>query len=128
MESIEANATLIVNGVNVTGIDIESGLTRIQAQAAADEFSITFTTDIDEATDTTNALLNTAYNAIDDDDFEEQLETANDAIDDAEDAADDVAKATGINTALTTFRTAINTLAGDGDGDAGDHNYRPFLF
>ena len=36
VESIEANAALIVNGVNATGIaDIESGLTRIQAQAAS---------------------------------------------------------------------------------------------
>ena len=41
---------------------------------------------------TANALLNTAYNAIDDDDFEEQLETANDAIDDARSYADDAAK------------------------------------
>ena len=49
VESIEANAALIVNGENATGIDIESGLTRIQAQAAADEFSITFTTNINSS-------------------------------------------------------------------------------
>ena len=92
--------------------EIKPGLTRVQAQAEADgEFSITFTTNIDQTTNDANAVLNTAYNAIDDNDFTAALKTANDAIDGAGDNdADDAAIATAINTALTTFRTAITGL------------------
>ena len=46
---ISTDAELIVNGENTTDTtDIESGLTRVQAQVEADgEFSITFTTNIE---------------------------------------------------------------------------------
>ena len=67
VDNIATDAELIVNNENVTGIaDIESGLTRVQAQTQADgEFSITFTTNINSTTNAANNVLNTAYNAID---------------------------------------------------------------